>query len=160
MPNQAMKRTAVAGLICLTKLSPAGPPMTREQFLADPVNQLRIGIEPAWIVTAYRAGGRFREDVIDWISQSVSKIGNMGQAAFWVKVLADKLDGKEAAYLYGCIRDRSERLEFEWRSEFETAFPSVVGMLPPRQDGWYFDEAAKAVPRSEANGEGRTSSPK
>jgi hypothetical protein len=112
-------------------------PLTREQFLADPVRRYRRGIDPAWIVEAFRSGGRFQEDVIDWISRSVSKIGTMEQAEFWVGVLSGRLDGPETVHLYECVRDRSQRLEFEWRAEFEKAFPLAVGLLPARQDGWY-----------------------
>jgi len=125
-------------------------PLTREQFLADPVQRFRDDIDPAWVAEAYLAGGRFREDITDWIANSVSKIGNLGQAAYWVGVLGGRLDGAEAARLYECVRDRSERLEFEWRAEFEAAFLSAAGSLPPRQDGWYFAEDPDAEPRPAA----------
>jgi hypothetical protein len=116
------------------------PPPTREEFLVDPLACLNATIDPTWIVEAYRTHSRFRDCVLDWVSESVSKMGDLGSASFWIGALAGRLNEAEVAQLYEAIRDRSRRLECEWREEFVTAFHMTADELPPPQDGWYQSE--------------------
>jgi hypothetical protein len=71
---------------------------------------------------------------MDWISESVSKTGDLGSATFWITSLAGGLGVGEVVHLYEAVRDRSRRLEREWRDEFASAFPLAAGSLPPPSD--------------------------
>jgi hypothetical protein len=108
-----------------------GVTVTREAFLADPSRLVwQDGVQPEWIAEAYRANEQFRENVLYALSRSVSKRGDFSLAAGWLQILSPALSETEAVKLYEEIRDRSQRFESEWRTEFEQAFPAHVHALP------------------------------
>jgi hypothetical protein len=109
-----------------------GAVVTRAAFLADPSRLVwQDGVQPEWIVEAYRADEQFRDNILYALSRSVSKRADFSLASGWLQILGLALSPDEVAALYGAIRDESARLELEWRPEFEAAFPQAVGRLPP-----------------------------
>jgi hypothetical protein len=109
--------------------------LTRESFLTDP-NRLmwQDDVQPEWIVEAYRTHAPFQANFQYMLARSVSKRGDFSVAEGWLEVLAPALSADEMVELYLQIRDRSQRLELEWRGEFEAAFPDhKAALLPPPQ---------------------------
>lgn len=106
--------------------------VTRESFLAAPSRLVwQDGIQPEWIVEAYRADDQFRENVRYSLSRSVSKRGDFSLAGGWLQILSPVLGAEEVAALYVAIRDESLRLEPEWRAEYVAAFQQHQSALPP-----------------------------
>lgn len=106
--------------------------ITRESFLADPSRVVwRDGVQPEWILEAYRANEQFRASISYALSRSVSKGGDFSLAGGWLQILGSALAAEEVAALYVAIRDESARLEPEWRAEFAAAFPQHQTALPP-----------------------------
>ena len=106
-------------------------------FLASPEAVLAHGTEvpPAWVARAWREHPTFRSDVTYYLARSVSKVGSFNLAGeVWLRILPEALSGEEAAALYSDIATESQRLEFEWRSEFVAAFPSSEALLPEPRD--------------------------
>jgi len=62
--------------------------------------------------------------------RSVSKNGDFFLAASELAHLRESLGDEEVVELYEIIRDRSLRLESEWRAEFVAAFPKQEHLLP------------------------------
>jgi hypothetical protein len=115
---------------------------TRDQFLADPSRlAFSEGLQPAWVVEAFRTNDLFRENILYALSRSVNKYGDFHLASGWMEMLATGFTPDEVPALYASIRDQSGRGEAEWRAEFEAAFPGSSGYLPelPREDRvWQF----------------------
>jgi hypothetical protein len=106
--------------------------MTKDEFLRDPsVLVLRMDERPPadWIAAAW-SNPQFRENVTHALVRSVSKNGDFCIADYWMEVLLIFLTAGEVVRLYERIRDESQRLESEWRPEFERAFAPHVGILP------------------------------
>jgi hypothetical protein len=72
----------------------------------------------------------FRENVIFDMAKCVSKEGNFS-LVYWLDTLKGVLSPEQARDLYVAIRDKSSRVEFEWRAEFIAAFPDAESLLPP-----------------------------
>jgi hypothetical protein len=106
--------------------------LTRESFLADP-NRLmwQDDVRPEWVVEAYQTNAEFRDNLQYWIAREVRKTGSLGSGESWLEVLQPALSATEVAELYLQIRDLSQRLELEWRGEFEAVFPDHKAALPP-----------------------------
>jgi hypothetical protein len=104
---------------------------TREQFLADPSRfAFAEGLQPEWIVEAFRSNEPFRENILYALSRSVCKGGDFSLASGWLELLATGFSPGEVVRLYTALRHRSERSEAEWHAEFEAAFPGSAGYLP------------------------------
>src|SRR5262245_55749615 len=109
-----------------------GRTVTREAFFADPSRLVwQDGVQPEWIAEAYRTNEQFRANIHYALSRSVSKGGDFSLADGWLQLLAPSLSSDEVVNLYEIIRDDSQRLEPEWRAEFEAAFPVQKMALPP-----------------------------
>jgi hypothetical protein len=115
---------------------------TREEFLADPSRlAFSEGLQPEWVVEAFRTNDQFRENILYALSRSVSKYGDFHLASGWMEVLATGFSPDEVRSLYAAIRDQARRGEADWRAEFEAAFPGSAGYLPelPREERvWQF----------------------
>lgn len=109
--------------------------MTKEEFLKNPVGLVPL-IDPPppadWIADAW-SNEQFRTNVTSALVRSVSKNGDFFIASYWLEVLPTFLSAPEVVALYEYIRDKSRRLEIEWRPEFEYAFSVHVGVLPARR---------------------------
>jgi len=109
--------------------------MTKEQFLQNPRQLFKSppgSIPVDWIAEAWRATP-LKGDITYELTRSVSKNGDFFIADYWLEILPRFLTGGEIVELYVTIRDESERLEFEWRKEFEKAFAQHAHLLPPIQ---------------------------
>jgi hypothetical protein len=110
---------------------------TREQFLADPP-QLAFseGLEPEWVVEAFRTNEQFRENILYALCRGISKGGDFSLASGWMEMLATGFSPAEVVSLYTTIRDRARRGVAEWRAEFEGTFPGSASYLPevPREE--------------------------
>jgi hypothetical protein len=87
-----------------------------------------------WMAAEW-GSAKFGGNIAYELSRSVSKVGNfklVGESM--LPILRQFLSADQWVELYVAIRDESQRLEFEWRNEFETAFPESVDKLPPSQD--------------------------
>lgn len=121
------------------------PPLTEEQFLADP-NRLwysvrRQEIEPEWFAEGWRTIPAFRDNLTYELTRSVSKNGDFFIASDLLAYLPSVLDRDQVVAVYVAIRDESGRPEDEWRPEFERAFAAHVEALPPPLDGELAGEA-------------------
>ena len=103
----------------------------RERFLQDPAGF--EGAEPPaeWVAEGWRKPA-FREYVTYTLARSIAKVGSSALAGQWLTWVSRALDPKQATGLYEDVREQSERLEYEWRGEFERAFPLTA--LPPSRD--------------------------
>jgi hypothetical protein len=111
--------------------------MTKEEFLEDPVAGFWMtggDVPLEWIPEAW-ANPRFRDNVLEEVIRSVSKVGDFGHARFWLDFLPTFLPAEDVVWLYTRVRDASGRPEDEWRAEFEEAFPRFVSLLPAARDG-------------------------
>jgi len=110
---------------------------TREQFLADPSRlAFSEGVQPEWVVEAFRTNDQFRENILYALSRSVSKYGDFHLASGWMEMLATGFSPDEVRSLYAAIQERAGRDDAEWRAEFEAAFPGSASYLPelPREE--------------------------
>jgi hypothetical protein len=109
--------------------------VSKEQFLADPVRLWAKTPDPVpadWVAAAW-ANTVFREHASYGLARSVSKTGEFTLEDDALAVLPTVLTAQEAEDLYIYIRDTSERLESEWREQFEATFPVCRGRLPAAQ---------------------------
>jgi hypothetical protein len=109
--------------------------MTKESFLQNPrelFKSLQRSIPIEWIAEAWRTT-HLKGDITYELTRSVSKNGDFFLAGYWLEILPRLLTGEEVVELYETIRDESERLEFEWRKQFEQAFAQHAHRLPPIQ---------------------------
>jgi hypothetical protein len=121
------------------------PPLTQEQFFADP-NRLwysdrRQEIEPDWFKEGWRTRPGFRDNLTYELTRSVSKNGDFFIASDLLAYLPSVLDRDQVVAVYVAIRDESRRPEDEWRPEFEQAFADYVGALPSALDDEQAGEA-------------------
>src|SRR5438046_2816693 len=107
--------------------------LTKEEFLTDPVLNLRGDIEHVptdWISEAWKQDG-FRVEAIEALARSVSKGGTFTLANSWLRLLSAALSSPDdVVALYEQIRNKSGRDEMEWREAFERAFPEHKADLP------------------------------
>ena len=110
--------------------------MTRAEFLAAPWPAVRAGdndVPPEWIGDAW-SQRPFRKRVVDEITRSVRLSGDFFAVSHLLTALGQASLRREAVVeLYVAIRDGSERLEADWRGEFEDAFTEHVAWLPPTE---------------------------
>jgi hypothetical protein len=64
------------------------------------------------------------------MARNLSKTGSLHIAPRALGLLRTKLNAQQVVALYVYIRDKSGRLEEEWRDEFIEAFPGLEGSLP------------------------------
>jgi hypothetical protein len=110
--------------------------MTKEEFLKEPSALVLRMDEPApadWIAAAW-SDAQFRTNVTYALVRGVSKNGDFFIASYWLEVLPTFLPAEEVVSLYEHIRDKSGRLELEWRPEFERAFAAHASILPAARD--------------------------
>ncbi|MFA6956716.1 MAG: hypothetical protein WC538_12670 [Thermoanaerobaculia bacterium] len=110
--------------------------MTRDEFMQRPYELLsESGQVPSeWVAEAWTQTS-LRDDVVYELARSVSKTGSFDLAGdVWLQVLPPALPPEAVIALYVAIRDESERLEFEWRPAFATAFVRDEASLPPPRD--------------------------
>jgi len=111
-----------------------GAKVPKDEFFEDPVRAFWLDgadVPDAWIKEAWSADERFRDNATYEIVRSVSKVGGFSHARGWLEFLATFLSPEEVLRLFLSVRDGSGRPESEWRDEFEQAFASFVGHLPP-----------------------------
>ena len=108
--------------------------VSKEQFLADPVRLWAKTPDPVpadWLAAAW-TNATFREHASYGLARSVSKTGEFTLSGDALAVLPTVLTAQDAEDLYIYIRDTSQRLESEWREQFEATFPICLGRLPAR----------------------------
>jgi hypothetical protein len=107
--------------------------MTKLEFLQNPRQLFKAPPESVpveWVAEAWRSTP-LKADITYELTRSVSKNGDFHIAHYWLELLPALLTGEEVLELYMAIRDQSERLESEWRPEFENAFAKHSHLLPP-----------------------------
>jgi hypothetical protein len=128
MTEEPLNYTRIEAAVVLRQ---PGVVVTREAFLASPSQFVwQDGVQPDWIVEAFRSNEPFRQNVQSYLARSVSKRGDFSLADGWLQILGPALEGAEVSALYAAVRDGSARLELEWRPAFEAAFPQAIGHLP------------------------------
>jgi hypothetical protein len=72
-----------------------------------------------------------RDNLVDGIVRYVSKNADLSCSDDLLCLLSSFFTTEESVDLYEQIRDISDRLEDEWRDQFEEYFPQSAHVLPP-----------------------------
>ena len=73
-----------------------------------------------------------QRETISWeLAHELSKIGSLEYETDTLLALGQVLDTAQVVELYEYLRDKSLRVESEWRDEFEEFFPEHADALPP-----------------------------
>lgn len=131
LPSSLRELAAVFPESCVVQV-----PISREEFLAEPMKYWLdpdVQVLPEWREAA-AAQPIVRENLYYALARSVSKTGTFDLAQECLELLTRTLSTEEAGELYGYVRDVSGRLEYEWRPDFERAFPAAALDLPRTDD--------------------------
>ena len=103
--------------------------MNRAEFLKDPIRSFSESVPVDWFCAAWKQRP-FRDHVTGQFVRAVSKTGEFGLVGSLVPFVRAALKKTSAVALFKEIRDASDRLELEWREEYEKLFPEFASSLP------------------------------
>src|SRR5262245_10042696 len=104
------------------------------QWVADnPFDPLPPDTPPAWLrLPEYEL---VKNDWLDNIERSISKIGKIWASTEWLRSLASRMTVQQQVDLYNRLRQAYPLREMEFRPDFEKGFPESVGFLPAPRTG-------------------------
>ena len=100
-------------------------PMTRDEFLKDPVLlwlKANKEVDGEWVVAAFRASQQMREAVVGHMVRSISRVGDLRQARPTAESIVKLMTPAEISLLKEEIALDLVEDDETWRSDFKSIF--------------------------------------